>query len=220
MNKIILGLIITGGAATTIYAVYKFDKNMKAYLKKAEERRKFKEAQEKERLDKLNNVKSNFEKKYTDKAISKVTLNNKNITKTEDKAYLYSKLNVYKGKVLGFNNPDNLERLYYLISEFHDLYNYLSEAESDGIDARLWCLHQIDNKLEAATKKWEAEQAEKLAHRREIEKIEAKNKAELDLYKAKLDVEKAKMETICEAVKTGTKTVQTTLNNKINISED
>ena len=214
LKQILLGLgavmtavlsVVVGKGVSTNYKEYR-EERKKRYLADMADKKSF------------NEMKNKFRYDYSESHIVALTLDNSKISNYEERSYLYDKFNSLKQKALScdYYDRNNYEEH---VQECIDLEYILDKTSSDAISAKLYSMHKDDEEKAVIKEKEEAFLNDEYAHKRELEILEAKRQADLDIYKAKLNVEQAKLKTICEAMGgSSNKNINSTLNLKTDIS--
>lgn len=220
MNKYLKNVLFTlTGVAGLVLSIFAGKSAMKGY-KEFNEERKIRYLKEQASRKEFEELKHSFKVDYSESHIVKLTLDNPKITNNDDKSYIYDKFNELKRDALSCGYYDR-ESYQEYVQECIDLEYILSESSSDAINAKLYSLRKQDDENKRIVEKEEAFMNEEYKHKREMELLESKRQADLDVYKAKLNVEQAKLKTICEAMgNSSNKNVNSTLNIKTDISED
>lgn len=203
---VILSVVIGKGLVTN-YQDFREERKQR-YLKEQADRQEFEECKRKFKVD------------YNECRVANLTLDNPKIENCADRSYLYNKFNELKQSALscGYYDRDDYKEY---AQECIDLEYLLENTSSNAIEAKLYSMHQKDSEDERIAAKEEAFLNEEYKHKREMEILESKRQADLDVYKAKLNIEQAKLKTICEAMGgSSNKNVNSTLNIKTDISED
>lgn len=220
MNKYLKNALLTlTGIAGIVLSVITGKAAMKGY-KEFNEERKERYLKEQANKQEFEQMKRSFKIDYNETHIVKLTLDNPKIANGDDRSYLYDKFNSMKQSALSCSYYDRGNYQDY-VQECIDLEYILDQASSDAINAKLCSLRKQDEENKRIAEKEEAFMNEEYKHKRELEILESKRQADLDVYKAKLNVEQAKLKTICEAMgNSSNKNVNSTLNIKTDISED
>jgi hypothetical protein len=212
-------LFAIGGAVSLVFSVFAGKAAVSSYKEFCDNRRK-KYLEEQHNISDFNESKRKFRVDYSEAHISSLTLSNPKIKNNSERSYLYDKLRSLKNDAIdcGYNRRDDYN---YYVNECIDLEYVLTNLDPEAINAKLESMHGQDEIDQKEFEKDEAFYAAENAHKKELELIEAKRKADLDIYKAKLNVEQAKLKTICETMSNSSnKNVNSTLNIKTDISED
>ena len=223
MNKYLKYTLIAGGILLTGYLCKKAYVSIKEDLKQAAIQRRIEEAARREAIEKFELLKDKFKTKATDSNISAVTLMNKNVTKIEDRSYLYDKLTDYKESALSCDY-DHTEQFDNCVNEYNSLYGLLhsDSADEEVINARLVSLRNQDARINEIKQRKLQEAIERRKHQQELDILNQKHKADLETYEAKAEIEKAKLKTICAAMggNDSNKNISTQLNIKADLKED
>ncbi len=216
LKRVLLGIgaiatialsVVIGKDISINYKDYREEKKQR-YLKEQADKQEFEEGKHKFRVD------------YNECRIANLTLDNSKIENCNERSYLYDKFNELKEAALscGYYNKHDYQEY---VQECIDLEYLLENTSNNAISAKLYSMHQKDEEDKRIAEKEEAFMNEEYKHKREMELLESKRQADLDVYKAKLNIEQAKLKTICEAMgNSSNKNVNSTLNIKTDISED
>lgn len=194
------------------YLIYSLGKKLSASYKEAEEKRKLEEAEAEKKRIKWMRARDKFDSQFDDPRIASVTLSSKKIKK-EDRSYVYDVLNKLKTDAMrpvpvGQDFEDG-----YSYKKFIDLHNFLRDAESDAIEARIQSLKVKDVEDAARIARDRQIADEERKHRHEMDILEEKRKAEVEELKAKINMQKIKYDSISKALRNSdNKSIQSKLN--------
>lgn len=187
---VMLATAIGSGFSYGLYKIIQATQN--AYKTYTEQSAKKREALQKKK-EALEAAYAHFEEDSSDDKIAECTLGNKNLEETDDRGYLYGKLEERRSQVDSAYESDDEHWFKQAYGEFYSLYNLARMLDKKGLLSLLSNFREKDKEDEAEQRTCRIREERIAKYEHDIAVMKLQHQHESEILDKKIDANKAKL---------------------------